>query len=99
MMKMKFIATTTLALAALAGCQERVYSAEEIHEICMDKKRAAQGPTGQASISAGTEGSRIGLSIGVTDDFLLGRDPERVFEQCVQKYNDHNARVATHKAS
>ena len=74
-----------LTVLALAACQSQV-SPEKAAEICEERARAALGPTGSIGVfanSSGESGARI--SIGVTDDFIKGRDPYFVYDKCVRQ--------------
>lgn len=68
----------------LAACAPTLLSPEQAARVCEDQARAAQGPTGSVTIGANSnDGPFVGASIGVTSDFLTGRDPLEVYEQCV----------------
>ena len=58
-------------------------SPERAAEICEDRARAAQGPTGEVRVGVGKE-CRLegGFRVGVTSDFLSRRDPLEVYETC-----------------
>lgn len=74
-----------IALASallLAACGP--VSPERAAKICEDRARAATGPTGAVGIGIGTGGPSGFLEIGVTSDYLLGRDPYLVYENCVR---------------
>ena len=52
--------------------------------ICEERARAAQGPTGRITFGANSRtGSSASTQIGVTSDFLAGRDPVEIYESCV----------------
>lgn len=69
-------------LAACAG----MTSPEQAARICEERARAAAGPTGEFRISANSKGeTRTGVSVGVTSDYLLGRDPYQVYDACVRR--------------
>ena len=52
--------------------------------ICDQQARAAQGPTGEITIGASSDdGPYLDTEIGLSSDFLTGRDPVEVYEQCV----------------
>ena len=53
---------------------------------CEERARAATGPTGQVGISVNNRGeTRAGATIGITSDFLQGRDPYEVYDSCVRR--------------
>lgn len=71
-------------LLALAACTPTLLTPEAAAELCEERARAAQGPT--ASVTVGANSSSGGFSnvaIGVSSDFLAGRDPIAVYEACV----------------
>lgn len=52
--------------------------------LCDEQARAAQGPTGSVTIGASSDdGPFLGTEIGISSDFITGRDPQEVYEQCV----------------
>ena len=71
-------------LFALCGCSLPPQSPERAAEICEERARAAQGPTGRVSVGTNSNsGAFGGVEIGVSSDFVAGRDPLEVYEQCV----------------
>lgn len=73
-----------LLLLVLAACTPALVSPERLAEICEDKARAAQGPTGGVSVGTNSRTGEFGsLEIGVSSDFIAGRDPVEVYAQCV----------------
>lgn len=73
-----------LSLAALAACAP--VSPERAAEICEERARAAAGPTGEVGIGISSDGEvSPKLEIGITSDYLMGRDPYLVYEECVRQ--------------
>jgi hypothetical protein len=73
-----------LLVLALSACTPPLLSPEQAAEVCEDQARAAQGPTGNVTVGASTsDGPFTSVAIGVSSDFLTGRDPIEVYEQCV----------------
>lgn len=70
-----------LLLLALAACGP--ITPELAADQCEERARAATGPTGEIGIGVGSSGATGSVEIGLTSDFLLGRDPYTVYEQCV----------------
>lgn len=71
-------------ILGLAACTPVPLSPERAADLCEDQARAAQGPTGSASVGVNSNtGGFTSLSVGVSSDFLTGRDPIEVYEQCV----------------
>jgi len=74
-----------LALILLAACETPPMEPERAAQLCEQRARAAQGPTGSVTLGVNSRsGSQIGGEIGVTGDFLAGRDPVAVYEDCVR---------------
>lgn len=72
------------ALLALGACAPAPVDLERVAQDCEQRARAAQGPTGTVSIGVNSRsGPRVEGAIGVTGDFLAGRDPMRVYDTCV----------------
>ena len=72
-----------LLLLALAACEVPPLSPERAAEICEEKARAAQGPTGRVTVGTNSSTGGFGeVNVGVTSDFLTGRDPIEVYEDC-----------------
>ena len=73
-----------LLFVGLTACSPVPVSPERGAEICEDKARAAQGPTGSVTVGTNSRTGRFGgVEIGVTSDFLAGRDQLEVYAQCV----------------
>ena len=73
------------ALAVLlAACAVPPMDPVRAAALCDQQARAAQGPTGQVTIGASSDdGPYLDTEIGLSSDFLTGRDPVEVYEQCV----------------
>lgn len=77
------VAATVVALG-LAGCTPVPVDPERVAQDCEQRARAAMAPTGSVTIGVNSRsGPSVGASIGVTGDFLAGRDPMQVYESCV----------------
>ena len=79
-----------LALPLLAGavlltaCDPGPVDPQRAALDCERRAQAAQGPTGSVTIGASSDdGPFVGTQIGITGDYLAGRDPLEVYEQCV----------------
>lgn len=73
-----------LVALALSACAAPYLTPERAAQVCEERARAAQGPTGSISVGLNSDdGPVAGASIGVTSDFLQGRDPLAVYEECV----------------
>lgn len=61
-------------------------SPERAADVCEERARAATGPTGHVGVAVNNKGkTTAGLSVGVTSDYLLGKDPYRVYDDCVRR--------------
>ncbi len=67
----------------LAACGPM--SPERAADVCEDRARAALGPTGTVGIGVGSGGTSSSIEIGVTSDYIRGRDPYIVYEECVRQ--------------
>lgn len=70
-------------LLLLAACGP--VSPERAADMCEDRARAATGPTGEIGVGVGSEGASGRVEIGITSDFIRGRDPYIVYEECVRQ--------------
>ena len=75
-----FITATLLGLAACGPV-----SPERAADMCEDRARAATGPTGEIGIGIGSDGPASSVEIGITSDYIRGRDPYVVYEECVRQ--------------
>lgn len=69
---------------ALAACDLPPPDPARVADQCEDRAREAQGPT--ANVTLGVNSNSGGFaegSVGITSDFLRGRDPIEVYESCV----------------
>jgi hypothetical protein len=72
-----------LLLLLLAACGP--VSPERAADMCEERARAATGPTGEFGIGINNRGeTRSRVEIGVTSDYIQGRDPYIVYEECVR---------------
>ena len=73
-----------LALAALAACGP--ISPEAAADRCEERARAAASPLREVGIGVNSQrGVIANAEIELTSDFLQGRDPQVVYEQCVRQ--------------
>lgn len=69
-------------MLVLAACGP--VSVQQAERECLPKARLAQQPRGEVAVGVDSNG-RVGsrAEVTVSSDFLLGRDPNQVFETCV----------------
>ena len=72
-----------VGLLAVGACGP--VSPERAADMCEERARAATGPTGEIGIGVGSEGVGSSIEIGITSDFIRGRDPYIVYEECVRQ--------------
>lgn len=81
---MRPIAVLTFACLVLAACGP--VSPELAARQCEERARAATGPTGEIGFGISSSGeTAAGIEIGVTSDYLRGRDPYEVYDSCVRQ--------------
>ena len=56
---------------------------------CLQDARDATRPRSELALGIGTDGDDVaafgGLSVSVSSDYIMGRDPAEVFTRCVQR--------------
>ncbi|MEM6385953.1 MAG: hypothetical protein AAF718_06925 [Pseudomonadota bacterium] len=75
--------SSALLLLGMAACGP--VSPERAADMCEDRARAATGPTGEVGVGVGSGGVGGRVEIGITSDFIQGRDPFVVYEECVRQ--------------
>lgn len=71
-----------MSLTVLSACGP--VSPERAAKLCEDRARAALGPEGKVGVGIGTNGIGGGFAVSVSSDYLRGRDPLVVYEECVR---------------
>jgi hypothetical protein len=81
---MRAVWAVVAVAGGLAACAPVPVDPERVAQQCEERARAAQGPTGSVTLGVNSRsGPSVGAAIGVTGDFLAGRDPMQVYESCV----------------
>jgi hypothetical protein len=66
----------------LAACGP--VSVEQAEKACFERARLAKQPRGTVGLGVNSNGQTSGLlEVQVSSDFLQGRDPAAVYDQCV----------------
>lgn len=79
---MKRLAALVFSLAAACGPVSPDIAARQ----CEERARAAAGPTGEVGIGITSGGDTDGhFEVGITSDYLQGRDPYEVYDTCVRQ--------------
>jgi len=78
------LALSSVALVlALAACEPQQMTLEQAIDFCSEKAAQAAGPTGSAEIGVGSEGTFANITIGISDSYLRGDDPQLVYDRCM----------------
>lgn len=73
-----------ISLAGLAACDLPPPDPARVADQCEQRARDAQAPTGALTLGTNSRsGGFVEGSVGLTSDFLRGRDPVQVYEECV----------------
>ena len=78
------------AIFSLIGCASyppNPLTAKQIENICQKKKNEAAKPTTNLSLATGSEGPKYQIGITMSSDYLAGRNPDDVYNQCKMSYN------------
>ncbi|MDA9208216.1 hypothetical protein N9O61_04945 [Octadecabacter sp.] len=68
----------------MSACEAPPVSPERAAQICEERARAAQGPTGGVTVGTNSNTGAFGsVEIGISSDLLAGRDPLEVYSECV----------------
>ena len=73
---------SAIAMIGVGGCAPKPLSPELAARVCADRAGLAQRPRGTVGVGIGTGGVRGGVGLTVSPDFLLGRDPQDVYDAC-----------------
>lgn len=82
---------STACLSALAACGP--VSLQQAERECWQRAYEAERPRGSVALGASNHGGYAGIEIGVSSDYLAGRDPAQVFQSCV--YNRSGGQMST----
>lgn len=76
-----------MTLLGLAGCTPAPVPVEQAEKICLGAAyESSAGPKTEVGFGVGNHGFRGGyVSVGMSADQLMGRDPAEVFARCVMK--------------
>jgi hypothetical protein len=70
-----------LPVLAIAACGP--IPVQQAERICLERAHEAVQPRGHIAVGGGTDGAKASVGLTISSDFLLGRDPSAVFDQCV----------------
>ncbi len=81
---LRFVLPLLAGPVFLAACDSGPVNPESAAVACERRAQGAQGPTGSVTLGASSDdGPFVGTQIGITGDYLAGRDPLEVYEACV----------------
>jgi hypothetical protein len=81
---LKKIVLLPFVLLPLSGCGP--VPLEVAEQQCLEQANAATGPSGSMSIAVDNHGNvSTGLTLGLSTDYLAGRDPAQVYADCVYR--------------
>jgi hypothetical protein len=74
-----------LAAFLLAGACGPI-PVNQAERVCLESARAAQQPRGEVGVGISSGGDLAGvIDVTVSSDWVLGRDPNAIFNRCVQR--------------
>ena len=83
----------SVILISCVGNSDNSITSAEAQKICLGKKRSAEGPTGEISLSTGSEGSSAGVKLNFHSDYLVGKDPNSVYLDCMLQLSSRIKKV------
>ena len=72
-----------MIVISCVGNNDNSITSAEAQKICLGKKRSAEGPTGEISLSTGSTGPSAGVKLNFHSDYLIGKDPNSVYLDCM----------------
>ena len=79
--KLFFIILSPLIVGCATNTPEPL-SLKQIESICKKKQMEASKPMTNVSLGTGSEGPKYQIGITMSSDFIAGRNPEEVYEDC-----------------
>lgn len=70
-----------LTFLALVACGPVPLAQAEAE--CLERARLAEAPRGTITFGVSTEGPYAGAEVSISSDYLQGKDPSQVYDQCV----------------
>ena len=76
---MRFVVAALLLLSTCGPV-----SLQQAERECFQRARLAQQPRGEIGVGIGSDGRvRSNIELNISSDYIQGRDPSAVFDQCV----------------
>ncbi len=70
-------------MAALAACGP--VPVEQAERQCLSQAQLAQHPRGSVAVGTTSHGPAARVDLRISGDFLMGRDPDQVYSECVYR--------------
>ena len=73
------------SLVSFGGCatnEVKQLSEKQMENFCQKKKLEASKPMTNLSLATGSEGPKYQIGITMSSDYIAGRKPEEVYEEC-----------------
>ena len=70
-----------LALVLVAACGP--IPVQDAERQCLIRAHDATGPHGEVAVGISDGKARGRVKLGITSDYLMGRDPSALYDQCV----------------
>ncbi len=80
MIRFLAFAPLLVVLAACGPVDPRIAA-----DQCEERARQAAGLFGEIQVGGGTRGARGSIEVGITSDYIRGRDPYEVYDTCVRE--------------
>lgn len=81
---MKRVAVALCLFGVMSACGPM--SLEKAEQACVSDAQLAQHPRGSVAFGMGSGGQTgVAISLGVSSDYLMHRDPDDVFAACVKQ--------------
>jgi hypothetical protein len=71
------------SLLLIAACGP--ISVADAERQCLDRAYAASGPHGEVAVGVADGKARSQVTLDISTDYLLGRDPSVIYDQCVRR--------------
>ena len=77
-MRIAFVIPVLLTLTACGPV-----SREQAERDCLPRARLAEQPRGEIRAGMSSDGPTFGGEISISTDYIMGRDPAQIYDQCV----------------
>ena len=87
-MKKNLTISFLTAVILLVGCihqDKKLLTKEQILRECANDRKKAYSPETKVNLSKGSKGTRIGLSLSFSSNFIKAIDPNQVYKECLRR--------------